>query len=132
MIATAVIDAELAKEKARVGDLDGAIELSRAALEEEFASGGRTYGGSATAVMVEALLRRGGDADPQEAQAAMSWLAAVPTEPGFVMHGIWLLRLRALLAREHGDEISSRTSGIGIARWRKGLTSKDTSRWPRQ
>ena len=96
----------LAKQKARAGDLDGAIELSRAVLEEEFASGGRTYGGSATAVLVEALLRSSGDADRQEAQAAIDRLAAVPTEPGFVVHDIWLLRLRALLAREHGDEIS--------------------------
>jgi len=31
-------------------------------------------------------------------------LAAVPTDPGFVLHEIWLLRLRALLARTHGDD----------------------------
>jgi adenylate cyclase len=31
-------------------------------------------------------------------------LAAVPTEPGFVLHELPLLRLRALLARAHGDE----------------------------
>jgi adenylate cyclase len=30
-------------------------------------------------------------------------LAAVPTDPGFVLHAIWLPRLRALLARAHGD-----------------------------
>jgi adenylate cyclase len=28
----------------------------------------------------------------------------VPTEPGFVVHELPLLRLRALLARAHGDE----------------------------
>jgi adenylate cyclase len=27
----------------------------------------------------------------------------VPTEPGFVLHEIWLLRLRAMLARAGGD-----------------------------
>jgi adenylate cyclase len=104
--AASVIDTVLAKEKARAGDLDGAIELSRAALEEEFAYGGRTYSGSATAVLVEALLRRNADTDLQEAQAAIDRLAAVPTEPGFVVHDIWLLRLCALLAREHADEIA--------------------------
>ena len=43
-----------------------------------------------------------------EAQAAIDRLAAVPTHPGFVPHEIALLRLRALLARAHGDEASSR------------------------
>ena len=107
MIATAIIDTELAKEKARAGDLDGAIELSRAALQAEFASGGRIYGGSSTAVLVQALLPRGGNTDLQEAQAAIDRLAAVPTEPGFVLHDIWLLRLRALLARAYGDDASN-------------------------
>ena len=37
-------------------------------------------------------------------QATIDWLAAVPTDPGFVLHEIWLLRLRALLARARGDE----------------------------
>ena len=27
----------------------------------------------------------------------------MPIEPGFVMHEIWLLRMRALLAQAHGD-----------------------------
>jgi len=39
---------------------------------------------------------------------AIDRLAAVPTDPGFVLHEIWLLRLRALLARARGDEASYR------------------------
>ena len=62
----------------------------------------------ATTVLVEALLRRGADGDLQDAQAAIDRLAAVPTDPGFVLHEIWLLRLRALLARAHGDEAGYR------------------------
>jgi hypothetical protein len=31
-------------------------------------------------------------------------LAAAPTDEGLVIRDIWLLRLRALLARAHGDE----------------------------
>ena len=31
-------------------------------------------------------------------------LAAAPTDTGFVLQETWLLRLRALLARAHGDE----------------------------
>ena len=61
------------------------------------------YRASVTAALVEALLRRGGDTDLQEAQAAIDQLAAVPTETGCALHDIWLLRLRALLARAHGD-----------------------------
>jgi adenylate cyclase len=108
LAAAGVIDVVFAREKARAGDLDGAIDLSRAALEVEFASGGTTYGGPATTVLVEALLRRARDTDLQEAQAAVDRLAAVPTEPGFVMYEIQLLRLKALLARTHGDEAAYR------------------------
>jgi adenylate cyclase len=58
--------------------------------------------------LVEALLRRNADGDVQQAQAAIDRLAAVPTEPGFVLHELPLLRLRALLARAHGDETGYR------------------------
>ena len=35
----------------------------------------------------------------------MDRLAAVPTDPGFVLHEIPILRLRALLARASGDDV---------------------------
>ena len=35
------------------------------------------------------------------------WPPCQPT-PGFVLNDIWLLRLRALLARAHGDEAAYR------------------------
>jgi adenylate cyclase len=108
MITAAMVDTVLAEEKARAGDLDGSIDLSRAALEWDFASGDRVFGGPPTAVLVEALLRRGADTDLEEAQAAIDRLATVPTEPGFVLHDIFLLRLRALLARARGDEAAYR------------------------
>ena len=38
---------------------------------------------------------------------SISWRAA-PTDPGFVLHEISLLRLRALLARARGDEAAYR------------------------
>jgi adenylate cyclase len=40
----------------------------------------------------------------QEAAAAIERLAAVPTDPGFVLNEALLLRKRALLARAHGDD----------------------------
>jgi hypothetical protein len=38
-----------------------------------------------------------------EAEAAIERLATAPADEGLVMRDIWLLRLRALLARAHGD-----------------------------
>jgi adenylate cyclase len=98
-----VANIHIAHEKARLGDLGRTVELARIVVDDLFASGGVTWSAPATAVLVEALLRRGGDTDLQDAQAAIDRLAVVPTDPGFVMHEIWLLRLRALLARAHGD-----------------------------
>jgi adenylate cyclase len=98
-----VVDTHLAQQKASSGDLDGAIGLARAVLEDLFDSGGAVWSVLATTVLVEALLRRGTDGDRQDAQAEIDRLAAVPTDTGFVLHEIPLLRLRALLARARGD-----------------------------
>ena len=103
-----VVDIHVAQEKARSGDFDGAIELARAVVDELFDSGGAIWSAPAAAVLVEALLRRGADGDRAEAHAAIDRLAEVPTDPGFVLHEIFLLRLRALLARACGDEAGYR------------------------
>jgi len=103
-----IVDIHLAQERVRLADLDGAIALSRAVVDELFNSGGSVWSALATAVLVESLLRRGGDGDLADAQAAIDRLAGVPTDPGFVLNEIWLLRLRALLARAHGDETGYR------------------------
>jgi adenylate cyclase len=103
-IVAAVVDSLLAAEKANTGDVDGAIELSRCAVEAEFASGDMISRAPATAVLVESLLLRGADEDVHEAQCAIDRLAAVPTEPAFVLNEIQLLRLRALLAQARGDD----------------------------
>jgi adenylate cyclase len=108
LIALPVVDIHFAREKARVGDLDGAIDSARAVVDDLFASGESIWSSLATTVLVEALLQRGGDADLKEARAAIDRLAAVATDPGFVLNEIWLLRLRALLARAHGDETGYR------------------------
>jgi hypothetical protein len=52
---------------------------------------------------VETLLDAGADGDVAEAEAAIERLAAAPADDGLVIRDIWLLRLRALLARAHGD-----------------------------
>ena len=66
------------------------------------------WGVPATGVLVETLLERGDESDVAEAEAAIERLATAPAEEGLVMREIWLLRLRALLARAHGDEAAYR------------------------
>jgi adenylate cyclase len=97
------VDTEIAKEKARTGDIDSAIQLARAVVDYTFDAGDALSLGEAVRVLVEALLQRGTSADLTEAQAAIDRLAAEPTDPGFVLFEVPLLRLRALLARAHGD-----------------------------
>jgi len=108
LAAVPIVDIHVAQQKARSGDLDGAIGLARAVLEDLFDSGLAIWSVLATTALVEALLRRGDDGDLQDAQAADERLAAMPTDPGFVLHEIPLLRLRALLARARGDEAAYR------------------------
>ena len=43
-----------------------------------------------------------------EAEAAITRLADAPADDGIAIREIWLLRLRALLARAHGDEAGYR------------------------
>ncbi|MDT5303001.1 MAG: hypothetical protein QOG79_6243 [Mycobacterium sp.] len=108
MNALAIVDPEIARERARNGDVDGAIELARAAIDDMFDRGAMFLRGVATTILVEALLDRGADGDLREAQAAIDRLTAVPTEPGFVLHAIPLLRLQALVARAQGSEVAYR------------------------
>ena len=100
-----LVNAYLARERARRGDRDDAIPLMRAAADHLFREG-RLLGWwsiPATGVLVETLLDRGTDGDMVEAEAAISRLTAAPADDGLVIRDIWLLRLRALLARARGD-----------------------------
>ncbi len=95
----------LARERVRRGDHDDAIPLMFGALdqlvgEEQLPS----WGIPATGVLVETLLDRGAEGDVAEAEAAIERLAAAPADDGLVIRDIWLLRLRALLARARGDD----------------------------
>jgi class 3 adenylate cyclase len=91
-----------ARQTARSGDGDGAIRVMRKSADEVFTRGQIMYCSQATAFLVETLLDRGADGDAAEAEAAIARLAALPAD-GSVIRDIWLLRLRALLARAHGD-----------------------------
>jgi len=99
-----LINVYLARERARRGDRDDAIPVMGAAVDRLVREGQLLgWGVAATGVLVETLLDRGADGDVAEAEAAIERLAAAPTDEGLVICDIWLLRLRALLARAHGD-----------------------------
>jgi hypothetical protein len=100
-----LVNAYLARERARCGDRDGAVPLMRAATDHLFGEGHLLmWGVPATGVLVETLLDRGADGDVVEADAAIERLAAAPTDDGLAARDILLLRLQALLARAQGDE----------------------------
>jgi hypothetical protein len=99
-----LVEVYLARETARRGHRDDAIALMRATTDHLFREGRLLlWNIPATSVLVETLLDRGADADAAEAEAAIERLAATPADDGLVIRDIWLLRLRALLARAHGD-----------------------------
>ena len=102
------------------------IPLMRAAIDHLVREGQLLqWGIPATGVLVETLLDRGADGDVAEAEAAIERLAAAPADEGLVIREIWLLRLRALLARAHGDAAAyARLSGSlprhGEIAWLRG------------
>ena len=100
------IDAYVAWEQARRGDLDGAIAALRAAVDDLFDAGQLAWCIPPSRLFAETLLTRGGEADLQEAQTAIERLAAAPIE--VADRDVWVLRLRALLAGARGDEAAHR------------------------
>jgi len=99
-----LVEVYTARERARQGDCAEAIPLMRAAVDHLFREGQLLlWGVPATGVLVQTLLDRGADGDVVEAEAAVERLAGAHADEGLVMRDIWLLRLRALLARAHGD-----------------------------
>ena len=101
-------DIGIAELTAEAGEVQGAIENARSIVDRLFENGEMFLRAVATAALVETLLRGGSDSDLLEAEAAIERLAAVPTDPGFVLNEIPLLRMRALLARADGDEAAYR------------------------
>ncbi len=99
-----IVNVYLAREKARRGGCDEAIPLMRAAVDDLVRAGQLlAWGIPATSVLVETLLDRGADGDVAEAEAAIERLADTRANESLAMRDLWLLRLRALLARAHGD-----------------------------
>jgi hypothetical protein len=102
------IDSWVARERARRGDCDGAISSLRQAVDDMFNAGQLGYWLFSNAILVESLLERGGDRDVADAEAAVDELADVSAHHGWVIGEVWVLRLRALLARARADETAYR------------------------
>ncbi len=104
-----LVNVYLARERARRNDRDEAIPLMCAAVDQ-LANEGQllAWGIPTTGVLVKTMLDRAAEDDVCEAEAAIDRLAAFPTDDGLVIRDVWLLRLRALLARARGDETAYR------------------------
>lgn len=99
-----IVNVLSSRERARRGDGDDAIPLMHAAVDDLFREGRLLlWTSSATGVLVETLLDRGSDCDVVAAETAITRLADVPADDGLAIREIWLLRMRALLARARGD-----------------------------
>jgi class 3 adenylate cyclase len=102
-----VTDLWAARETARRGDRDTAIEVMRQAVDELRQAENLFYGVWGTGLLVETLLKRGSRHDVAEAQEAIDRLPNLPDDDSAMLE-ITLLRLRALLARARGDHVAYR------------------------
>jgi adenylate cyclase len=119
LLGVSMADIRIAQLKAEAGDVDAAIALARATVNELTDSGEMLVRGAASTALVAALLSRGNDTDVDEAQAAIDRLASAPVEPGFVANELSLLRMRALIARARGDDAACRDF---VGRYRAAAT----------
>ena len=94
----------VAREEATRGDRDAAIAMMRKAVDSMHRTGRLAHAIWGTSLLVETLLERGTEGDLAETQKTIDRLANLPGDEGSAMLEITLLRLRALLARAHGDE----------------------------
>jgi class 3 adenylate cyclase len=100
-----IVEVYVARERARRGGGDDVIPLMRPAVDHLFREERLLlWGVPATGSLVETMLDRGDESDLAEAEAAITRLADAPADEGLVIRDIWLLRLRALLARAHRDD----------------------------
>jgi len=86
-------------------DIDRAIQQTRAALEELFGWGNFANCDGGTRFLVQLLLARGTENDLLDAEAAIHRLVATLAGSEWVTRDLFVLQLRALLARARGDDM---------------------------
>ncbi|OBJ62794.1 AAA family ATPase [Mycobacterium sp. 1423905.2] len=98
-----IVNVYSARDMARRGQPEEAIPLLRATVEQLATEGQLlTWGIPATAMLVETLLDRSAETDVAEAAAAIDRVATEPHDGDLPVRDVWLLRMRALLARAQG------------------------------
>ncbi len=85
----------------------GALPMIRKAVDTLFDTGQWGYLSATAGVLVDTLLARGEKGDIDEADRVIQRLAIGPDEAPLYRE-VWLLRLRALVARARGEEIRYR------------------------
>ena len=126
-----VTDVWAARETARLGDRDAAIPVMRRAVDQMHTAEDLFYGAWATGVLVETILSRGTRDDLTEARAATDRLFVRWVEDGSAMRAITLLRLRALLARAHGDDATFRDLATRYLSMAESLGFEGHTDWAR-
>jgi class 3 adenylate cyclase len=99
-----VLEIYIARGRVGFADFDEVLPPMRHAVDQLLREGQVVQGIWGSAVLAEALLKRGTGGDMAEAQGVIDNLAKVPDDVSGVVRDIWLLRLRALLAKARGDE----------------------------
>ena len=98
-----ILDIYLARARAGNDGRDTTISVVRRAVDTMTGRGQIGYYIPAIGELVALLVDRGTESDLAEAQDAISKLEAAPAD-GSAMRDIWVLRMRTVLARAHGDE----------------------------
>jgi class 3 adenylate cyclase len=102
-----VMDMYTGWERARDGDIDGGLEILRTSVRTMIDWGQVGYYLPSGAILAETLFSRGTPDDVAEAEALIETLQTAPVD-GSVIRDVWVLRLRALLARAKGDDTAYR------------------------
>jgi class 3 adenylate cyclase len=100
-----IVNAYVARDRARRGDRDGAILVMRETVDQLVREGQLLgWGIGTTSALVETLLDRGEEGDIVEAESAIERLVGASNDGDMPVRDIWLLRMQTLLARAHGDD----------------------------
>lgn len=99
-------EVELAADSLTRGDARGAQRAILTVFEWMEESGEALLWGPATRVLVDALLYSGGTANLPRVEELVSRLAHVSAQHGLVLNELYVVRLKAVVARARGDESS--------------------------
>jgi len=103
-----VLDLYALRDTEASDDFDHAVASMRQAVDDLIRDGQFVQGVWGSAVLVEKVLKRGTADDLALADNTIDNLANLPDDVSGVLRDVWLLRLRALLAKARGDKAAYR------------------------